>query len=171
MFNILFFISVNFLFSLNCENTINFATEDYCLAFEWDFADKILNDKLTPINELSPVLNEGKTKPKEWMYSKLNIFVWKKSDISQKLLNIKNLAFFPYMEMENGHNHSTSHGFFSGLPSKSYILEGMNFTSMKGCWAIYFRDEVKNISQRVMSILHFNNIDELTNKNIADLCQ
>lgn len=173
------FLIISTLFFLNnsfadCANPLKVENKNYCLEISWQKADKLQNNSLTPSDNASPQLNKMGVKPKNWLYSKLNILVWEAQDDKKNPVILKNFNVFPFMTMSNGHHHSTSYGFYENLPVSSYTMDGMGFMEMQGCWSLRWSltpGEELSSSTLIDNITAFANLNTAENSVIANYCQ
>ena len=151
----------------DCKNSIEVNNQVYCYEVQWQKADQKTKGKLEPVNQMSPVLIPMKQPPQKWLYSKASIKFWNKSDNSKAGVQIENFTVLPFMYMDSGHNHSTSHKV--SFENGSYKLKSMALHKMTGCWTINWKFNDKNQGP-LLWITEFSNLSEQEIKEIKKHC-
>lgn len=164
-----FLISI-FLYTFayaDCQNTIEVNNQSYCYKINWQKADQKIKGELQPSEQMSPALIPMKQPPQKWFYSKAIVKFWKSKDKNQTGVKLENFTLLPFMYMDNGHNHSTSHKL--NFENGSYYLKAMALHQMSGCWTINWKLNDKNQGP-IAWITEFANLNEQENQEIKEHC-
>lgn len=151
----------------DCKNSIEINKQNYCYEVMWEKADQKIKGELEPTKEMSPVLIPMKQPPQKWLYSKANIKFWNKADKNKTGVQIENFTVLPYMYMDSGHNHSTSHKV--SFKNKSYIVKSMALHKMTGCWTINWKHNDKNQGPLVW-VTEYSNLSKQEVEEIRKHC-
>ncbi|MCB0363577.1 MAG: hypothetical protein KDD35_12700 [Bdellovibrionales bacterium] len=137
--------------------------ETYCTDITWDYGEKKIRGQFEPTETPSPYLVPMGEIPQKWIYSKAYISVWKKEDSHRAAVEIPNFRVFPYMQMKNGHHHSTAYDFFYDSASQTYVFRHVAFQSMPGCWSLRWTtasEELEEASVLLKNLTQFTNLSE-----------
>ncbi len=148
--------------------------QSFCAEIEWLSGERKVQGQFESVNYKSPQLNLRGEIPQKWVYSKMNIHVWEKGDHSHVPKFLKDFRVFPYMFMENGHHHSASYDFRWDSDEQVYILKGIGFQEMNGCWSLRWttseQDQLSS-SHIFQTVDRFENLNERENDLIVKACQ
>lgn len=157
----------NLIFA-DCKHSAQINDTTYCYEMNWKAADKKIKGELSSTDTMSPVLIPMKEMPQKWFYSKLHIKFWAPNDSNKSGLEVDGLKVLPFMYMDNGHNHSTSHtlNFEQGV----YKLSAMALHQMTGCWSINWKIN-DGKPQLLQLITKYTNLTPAENQAIKKHCQ
>ena len=155
------FLLISILFSQwayaqpECPNPFEFNEIQYCAEVEWLKGEVKQRDEFFPSEVDSPFLNPMGEVPQRWIYSQAIIRTWLADDAEQTPVLLDGFRIFPFMHMNNGHNHSTYHEFTQDPEFSESRLTKMAFQSMHGYWTLRWttgEGETLKGSQELMKI-------------------
>lgn len=172
-----FIFALLFLLPLTAAAHCPFAMEvggtKYCYDIQWINGEQKLQGQFNDTESLSPQLVVTGTVPQKWVYSRAFINFWIEGDEDHKPVRVDNLKIFPYMEMANGHHHSTSYEFTYNNHDLRYVLQRMALQEMPGCWSLRWTttgNEDLESSTLIQNLVEYPNLDDAKNAEMADYC-
>lgn len=155
---------------------ISFEVEgvSYCTDIEWLNGDYKVQGSLVPSSQMSPHLIAAGEVPQKWIYSRARFPLWLEGDRTHAPQMIAGLRVFPYMVMENGHHHSTSHEFEWNDGKQVYELTGVAFQEMPGCWSLRWTVAAAGShenSHQLISISNFQNSPASPSHTLSQTCE
>lgn len=158
----------------HCPSGFKIDGVDYCSHVQWVNGEEKSEGKLGKTEKMSPQLMKMGDVPQKWIYSKMQIRIWKKGDISHAPQKIENFRVFPYMFMKNGHHHSASYKFDWDSKAESYGLRAVVFQQMPGCWTLRWTiqdSDTVDSSKHYINVLNYANLSEKENSKMAEFCK
>jgi hypothetical protein len=168
------FLILPILGHATCPKEIMSQDQSYCMEITWDYGEKKSRGDFKSSEELSPFLTPMKEIPQKWIYSKAYFKLWKKDDPSKTAVEVPNFRVFPFMHMENGHNHSASYEFDLDTQDKVYVFHKMSFRQMRGCWTLRWTtlpEDTMESSKLLMPVTEFTNLADSQIDQQVKICQ
>lgn len=147
--------------------------QSYCADVQWLNGDRKVQGEFESVEHLSPHLVQRGEIPQRWVYSKAEIQIWQKGDRAHRPQKIEGFRIFPYMHMQNGHHHSTSYDFQWDPNTETYLVSGVAFQEMAGCWSFRWTTSQEDrlvSSQFLMNVLDYSNASDAKNHEMAEHC-
>lgn len=155
----------------HCPAELSVDGKTYCTNVKWLNGERKIQGKFQPTNEHSPQLVLMGEIPQRWIYSKAEFVFWEKGDHDHIPKTIEGLRIFPYMNMEDGHHHSTSYSF--NWTSTSYEISSIVFQEMPGCWSFRWttaEDDSLEKSEFLMNVEGYDNLAQDENMEMSGFC-
>ncbi len=156
-----------------CPVEIKSGNDVYCASVEWGFGEKKVRGDFIEVTDETPYMIPMQTVPQKWVYSKAFISLWRKGDVDESPVELEGFKVFPFMMMQNGHNHSTSYTFSYVEELKVYELSEFGFIAMKGCWSLRWTlgDEINlESSESLGQVVEYKNLSPEKNEVFAQFC-